>query len=73
MHPHTWRTIKLVVGILLIVWWTLSMIFVLTPQLHDTGLNQVVVWVAVALGLLFVLIVAIYLIVKSNGKRYHHK
>ena len=73
MSPNTWRTIKLVVGILLVVWWTLSVTFVVTPQLHDTSFNQAVVWVAVALGLLVVLIVAIYLIVRSNGKRYHHK
>jgi len=70
MTPYAWRTFKIVIGIILVAWVAVSVVFMTMPQLFQISYHTVAMSTGATVGWLAILAFGIYLIAKSdNGNR----
>ena len=64
-------TLKKIGGIFGLILFVLVMVFVLTPQLAQTAVREILLYIVMAIGTLYVLVQAIKLLVSNNhnGRR----
>lgn len=73
MTPETKKTLKKIGGILILMAWTVMMVFMLTPQLTGTTLERVAIVIVGAVGLAFILVLGLKLVVVNNNHRHRQQ
>ena len=69
MTPETKRTFRKAGGVLMLMFWTVAMVFVLTPQLEGNTFGCVLAAICLGIGLFCILVIGLKLTVAANNPK----